>query len=203
MVLVVDYKMNNLGSLRRSLELCGGNVVISDHPQDLEGANKIILPGIGAFPDAMRNLTHQGWIPALKKEVLENKKPLLGICLGMQLLADVGFEVEKCTGLGLIPGHVKKLVSTHSHERIPHVGWNEISIIKKNKLFETIPQGSDFYFVHSYHIFPDDKDVIVCTTPYCTSFVSAVNKDNIFGVQFHPEKSSSLGFTLLKNFLEM
>ena len=201
MILVIDYGMSNLGSIRRALEECGGDVLVSDDPSDLKNAERIILPGVGSYVDGMSNLKQRGWISELNREVLENKIPLLGICLGMQLLSTKGYEHGETDGLNYISGEVIKLAPTDLNERIPHVGWNEVYKKRDNSLFENLNDGSDFYFVHSYHFRPDKTDCILAITPYCGEFVSAVNKENIYGVQFHPEKSIPVGFQLLKNFI--
>ena len=201
--LVVDYKMGNLGSVERSLEECGASeVIVSENPKDLSSATHIVLPGVGAFGDGMANLEQQGWIPALQ-EAFEAGVPLLGICLGMQLLADKGHEGGECKGLGFIPGEVKRLAASGPEERIPHVGWNEVEETKSSPIFEGILSGTDFYFVHSYYFAPSDDNHVIATTPYCGRFASAIAKKNTFGIQFHPEKSSKPGLQLLRNFLKL
>lgn len=202
-VAIIDYGMSNLGSISHALEECGGEVVIIDNPEDLETATHIVLPGVGAFCDGMKNLKKNGWIPAIKKAAVDDKVPFLGICLGMQLLADKGYEMGESAGLGLIPGEVKKMEPSSPAEKIPHVGWNEIYRTTDSPLLNNIADGTDFYFVHSYRFIPKNKNDILTTTPYCGGFVSVVARDNIYGTQFHPEKSSRSGFTLLTNFLEL
>jgi imidazole glycerol-phosphate synthase subunit HisH len=201
-VVIVDYGMSNLNSIQRALEECGAqNPIAIDNPRELRTADRIVLPGVGAFGDGIEHLKAQGWIEVIREEVLENKIPLLGICLGMQLLASKGFESGQHDGLDLIPGNVKKLEPIGENEKIPHVGWNEVHYNRDNHLFNGIPDGRDFYFVHSYHFVPDDPKDIIGTTPYCGGVVSAVNRGNVFGTQFHPEKSIPSGFDLIKNFL--
>jgi len=202
-VLIVDYNLSNLGSIRRSLEECGVSPVVSDDPGKLKTANRIVLPGVGSFTDGMANLRKLGWASALQEAVWEDRIPLLGICLGMQLLAEKGDEGGTVQGLGLIPGEVQRFVPEDSSTRIPHVGWNEVRKAAGNRLFEGIPDSLDFYFVHSYHFIPRRKEHILSTTPYCGNFVSAIGVGNIFGVQFHPEKSGRPGFQILKNFLKV
>jgi glutamine amidotransferase len=202
-VMIIDYGMGNLNSVKRVFEECGTDVFISSTPSDLSLSTHIVLPGVGAYKDGMKNLSRGGWISEIKETVIKEKIPLLGICLGMHILADRGLEGGETTGLGLIPGEVSRLEPDSNDTRIPHVGWNEIYKIKENSLFTGIPDGTDFYFVHSYHFVPARNENVVATTPYCDTFVSAVMSDNIYGVQFHPEKSSRPGFQLIKNFLAL
>ena len=202
-VLIIDYGMSNLGSIRRALEECGADVIVSDNPNDLKRAKKIILPGVGSFGDGMKNLREQGWIDKIKKEIFNSNIPLLGICLGMQLLADKGYEGGEHEGLGLIPGEVKKLRPGSKEERLPHIGWNEVHKVTSNKLLEDITDGSDFYFVHSYYFEVKYNENIIACTPYCGQFPSVINAGNVYGTQFHPEKSIPAGFKLLKNFLNL
>jgi glutamine amidotransferase len=199
--LVIDYGMGNLGSVKRALEECGTDVFISDNPVDCAMADHIVLPGVGAFADGMAALTASGWSTALHRASHDEKIPLLGICLGMQLLADKGFEGGETNGLGLIPGRVCRLVADSPGTRIPHVGWNEVHHSGAHQLFNGIPVGTDYYFVHSYHFVPCNAEDVLASTPYCGSFVSAVARGTVYGTQFHPEKSSRAGFQLLRNFL--
>lgn len=159
------------------------------------------MPGVGSFTDAMTNLCDRGWIPGIKRAALEEGLPFLGICLGMQLLAEQGLEGGSTEGLGLIPGTIRRLAPKEPGTRIPHVGWNEVRQQSPHPLFAGIPDGTDFYFVHSYHFEPTESTDMVTTTPYCDQFVSTVARGRVYGVQFHPEKSSKLGLRLLKNFL--
>lgn len=191
--LVIDYQLNNLGSITRALEKCGSFVTVSSDPNELSSADRVVLPGVGSFAVAMQKLHQLGWVAPLKK----NQKPLLGICLGMQLLADEGEENGITAGLGIIPGRVVKMKAP----KVPHVGWNEIDA-STHPLFHTIEPQTDFYFVHSYQFVPKTEDLILTKTPYAQSFVSSIHYKNAFGVQFHPEKSMPAGLTLLKNFCE-
>jgi len=201
---IVDYGMGNLGSIFRAVSECGAcTVIVSDSPDEIRSADKLILPGVGAFAEGMKNISDADLDTLIVKLVLEEHKPLLGICLGMQLLASWGNEGGKIPGLNIIPGEVKKMVPHSLEERIPHVGWNEVHTIRDTALFKDIEQDSDFYFVHSFHFLPGNADDIIGVTPYCGSFVSAVNHGSAWGVQFHPEKSSILGFAMLRNFLKM
>ena len=201
-VVVIDYGMSNLGSVSHALIECGGEgITLSDNPSELQSATHIILPGVGSFRDGMVNLKRYKWVGPLKKAVQKDKVPLLGICLGMQLLSSKGVEGGETEGLNFISGTVEKLQTSDQNERIPHIGWNEVYPIQNNALFENICPGTDFYFVHSYHFIVDNKDDVLSTTPYCKKFVSSVCSDNVFGTQFHPEKSQRPGFQLLSNFL--
>lgn len=201
-VLIVDYDMGNLGSVRRSFEECGAKVLVSKNPVDLAGVDHIVLPGVGAFAKGMDNLRKMGWVEKLTENVLREDKKLIGICLGMQLLASLGQEGGEVEGLGFIPGQVKMLNPRSSQERVPHVGWNEIYRSSQHAILDDIPDGSDFYFVHSYQFLPEKAEHVLATTPYCGRFVSIVAHRNIVGVQFHPEKSSRFGMQMIKNFLK-
>lgn len=200
-VLVVDYDMGNLNSVRRMLELCGAQVLISSDPAYLKDAERIVLPGVGAFTDAMRSLNEKG----LSQEIGRAAKsgvPLLGICLGMQVLADSGNEGGECRGLGLIPGRVTRFEPAEGL-RIPHMGWNEVWSAARDPILENIPDGSDFYFVHSYRFIPASRSHVLAETPYGERFASMVVSENVYGAQFHPEKSSKTGMRLLTNFLNL
>lgn len=200
-VAIIDYGMCNLDSVCRAVEECGGQPIVTDQMCEIASANRIILPGVGAFPDAMSNIKQRSLDHILQERVLDKQIPLLGICLGMQLLASKGLEFTETEGLDLIPGIVVPFYPSNEDIRIPHIGWNEVYPTRPSILFDGIPSGKDFYFVHSYHFCPSDKADILATTPYGDGFVSAVQRDLIFGIQFHPEKSQRLGFALLKNFL--
>lgn len=200
---IIDYGMGNLLSVQRAFEKCGSEAVIIDNPLDLRDAEHIVLPGVGAFPDAMNNLKKGGWVEELNRAVLEKEIPMLGICLGMQLLAETGYEVQECAGLGYIPGEIVLFEQTDEKERIPHVGWNEIEKCGETPLFSGIADGTNYYFVHSYYFRAKNANHVAAWTPYCGGFASSVIKDNIVGTQFHPEKSQKAGFKLIKNFLAM
>jgi glutamine amidotransferase len=200
-IAIVDYGLCNLDSVRRAFEECGAAVTVTDDPRDLTNADRIVLPGVGAFGDAMSALRKSGLEDALSQEVHGNGIPFLGICLGMQLIASIGFEGGETNGLGWISGEVRRFAPTMLDKRIPHVGWNEVVATPGSTLFAGVPLGADFYFVHSYHFVCDDKSDIAGTTPYCGWFTSALERENVFAVQFHPEKSQRHGFQLLRNFL--
>lgn len=200
---IIDYGMGNLLSVQRAFEKCGTDAVITDNPLELRDAEHIVLPGVGAFPDAMNNLRRGGWIEELDRAVLHKDTPLLGICLGMQLLADKGYEMKACDGLSYIPGEIMRFLQTDENERIPHVGWNELEIRNEAPILEGLKDGTNFYFVHSYHFKVKEPEHVISVTPYCGEFVSVVCRDHIVGTQFHPEKSQKAGFLVIKNFLAM
>lgn len=202
MVVVIDYDMGNLFSVKNALEAIGAEVVISKNPEDLKKASQIILPGVGAFPDGMKNLKELGIIPALEEEVLKKKKPFLGICLGSQLLASEGEEHGLTPGLGWIRGRVRRFKVDERQFRVPHIGWNDVSPVSESTLFKGI-DSNIFYFVHSYFIVPENPEVVSATCDYGEKFTVAMEKGNIFGVQFHPEKSQKSGLKLLKKFLNL
>jgi imidazole glycerol-phosphate synthase subunit HisH len=200
-VAIVDYGMANLDSVYRAVEECGGRPVITCHEKEIQDANRIILPGVGSFAEAMHNLKERHLDQILHEHVVEKRIPFLGICLGMQLMATQGFEKQPTHGLRWIPGEVHRLQPKGEDTRIPHVGWNEVHFTRTCPLFSGIETGSNFYFVHSYHLIAHHEEYILGQTDYANGFVSAVQKEWIFGVQFHPEKSQRLGFKVLKNFL--
>lgn len=200
---IVDYGMGNLDSVARAIEECGGRALVTDNPRNLREANCIILPGDGSFSAAMHNIREFEFEEALNEEVMSRRVPFLGLCLGMQLMATTGMEGEATKGLGWIEGETKRLESNDSNVRIPHMGWNDVIQARPSSLFEGIPSGTDFYFVHSYHLVCSNEQDVVARTSYCGGFVSAVQRGNILGVQFHPEKSQRPGFQLLRNFLTM
>lgn len=199
-VMVIDYGVGNLASVSRALEECGASALVSDNPDDLKYAERVILPGVGAFADAMAQLEQRGWVEAIQDVVKNNHLPLLGICLGMHLLGDIGYEYGETKGLGLVPGVVNRL-EPMPEERLPHVGWNSLDFPNPHPLFSNLQPGTDMYFVHSYHFVPGSPDLAIASTDYAGGFVSAVAYQNVMGVQFHPEKSAKPGFQVLKNFL--
>jgi len=201
MIVIVDFGMGNLKSIQKALVDLDVEVQISGNPSAIEQAERLILPGVGAFADGMRNLRSLGLDKTIRDLALNKKRPILGVCLGMQLLATKGTEGGESAGLDILPGEVVRLEDKSAKERIPHVGWNEVTLTRQTALFAQIPGKSDFYFVHSYHLKPYDERTIVGTTQYCGHFVSAINSGNVWGVQFHPEKSGPLGKLLLKNFV--
>jgi glutamine amidotransferase len=202
MIIVVDYGMGNILSVSKALEYVSSEeVVVSSSADDLLNASRIVLPGVGSFGDAMKNLQEFGLVEPLKRAVLVDKKPFLGICLGMQILADEGFEHGRNRGLGFVPGIVKRFTFDDKELKIPHVGWNDITFKQKSSLLDGVKINSCFYFVHSFHMVCEDESYILATCNYGYDFVAAIKKGNIFATQFHPEKSQQMGLKILKNFV--
>lgn len=202
-VAIVNYGMGNLGSVRRAFEDLGAQTLIAEHPAALYEADRIVLPGVGAFSEGMSRLRAGGWTGALDRLVRDDGRPLLGICLGMQMLADSGDEGGGGPGLGLIDGEVLRLDALGCQLRIPHVGWNELAFTDSEPLFDHIPQRSDFYFVHSYAFRTRRPEHVIATTDYGVPVVAAVRNRRVLGTQFHPEKSSKAGRQVLRNFLDL
>lgn len=198
-VAIIDYGLCNLDSIQRAVEVCGSETTLAQTPDDLAACDHIILPGVGSFARAMENLRAAGFADALPGLVETDGIPLLGICLGMQLLAQTGSEGGESEGLGLLRGRVKRLSPTRG-ERVPHMGWNDVTRLASSPLFDGIEPETDFYFVHSYHL-ESPADEILATVDYCGTIVAAAGSDNVMAVQFHPEKSQEDGFHLLRNFL--
>ena len=200
---IVNYGMGNLHSVYRKLSLLNTTPVIVETPEQVLQADKIILPGVGHFKKAMERLTAPGLKEALDEFVVVKKKPILGICLGMQLMADSS-EEGNVPGFGWIKGQVVKFrIQNRLNYKVPQTGWNSVKICKESRLMQNIEDGSEFYFVHSYHYTVADEGDALCKTEFEYEFVSAIERDNIFGVQFHPEKSHRAGQQLLKNFIEI
>jgi glutamine amidotransferase len=195
--------MGNVDSVKRALEECGGKVLLSRDPEVIRAASHLVLPGVGAFTAGMGNIRSSGLEEIIREMAVEKKVPFLGICLGMQLLATTGFEGGETPGLNLVPGDVRLLQPTSATERIPHIGWNEVLPVHESKLLQGIEPGTDFYFVHSFHFNCSISENVIATTPYAGGFTSVVQQENIWGTQFHPEKSQKPGFQLLKNFLAL
>ena len=200
-VAIVNYGMGNLASVRRAFEDIGAEAFIADHPTTLYDANRIVLPGVGAFSQGMQSLQASGWVEALRDVVTRQGKPLLGICLGMQMLATRGEEGGGARGLDLVPGVVRHLGELGCTLRLPHVGWNEVSFRGADPFLGNIPDGSDFYFVHSYALVTESSEHVLATSPYGCDLTAVVRRGNVFGCQFHPEKSSKAGRQLLRNFM--
>jgi imidazole glycerol-phosphate synthase subunit HisH len=197
---VIDYGMGNLRSVEKALMAVGDQAVISQDPEVVRHSDRLILPGVGAFGDAMSNLKQAGLDRAIRDAVAEGK-PLLGLCLGLELLFTESEEFGRHEGLNLIPGHVKKFEDTAL--RVPHVGWNQIESLRPDPLLENLPDGSYFYFVHSFFVEPDRPEDALAWTNYGGPFCSIARHENVWGAQFHPEKSQDAGKRLLRNFLEL
>jgi glutamine amidotransferase len=195
---IIDYGMGNLRSVEKALESVGGRPLISGDPEKVRNAGRLILPGVGAFGDAMENLRRKELDTAIRQAV-RNGKPLLGLCLGLQLLFTHSEEFGSYEGLDLIPGKVLKI--NEPGLRVPHIGWNQIEGARSNPLLEGIPEGSYFYFVHSFYVEPEVPGDILCWTSYGRPFCSIACRDKVWGAQFHPEKSQDTGKQLLRNFL--
>lgn len=196
MLVIIDYGMGNLRSVEKAFETVGVPVQLTNDPEVIKAAPGIVLPGVGAFSAAMKNLNDLGLVEPLKEAVVQGK-PFLGICLGMHLLLEGSEEGEPIPGLGLIPGWVKKLPPGL---KVPHMGWNQIHIKKETPILKGIQEEAYFYFVHSYYCDPEGSEMIATSTDYGIDFTSIIAKGNVFGIQFHPEKSSSMGLQILKNF---
>ena len=205
-IAIIDYGMGNLHSVQKGFEKVGANAVIVNDPNDLAGADKAVLPGVGAFRDAIATLKDQGFVEPIKDFILAGK-PFLGICLGLQMLFDTSYEDGEWEGLGIIPGQVVKFDFTghpdQSKLKIPHMGWNRLFIKPGNPLFEGLDNESYVYFVHSYYVAPRNESVAATTTDHGINFVSSIRRDNLFATQFHPEKSQSVGLKILENFAKL
>ena len=200
---IVDYGMGNLHSVKKKLDRLKTTSSITSNPRDIIKADKIILVGVGHFAKAMKNIQELDLLDALSEVAIIKKKPVLGICLGMQLMAKDS-EEGNTEGLGWLDANVRKMqVDDTLKFKIPHTGWNKITQSKKSHLMKGIPESSEFYFVHSYYLRSNETSNILNETEYCFKFTSAIEKDNIFGVQYHPEKSHDVGEVLLKNFISL
>ena len=201
-VAIIDYNAGNLSSLKFTIQSLGYKVIILKDPNLLEKISKLIIPGVGNYSNAMSFLKNNGWIQPIKDFVSNKNNFLLGICLGMQILSCKGYEGRKTQGIQLIKGTVEKL-DIKKNYRVPHLGWNNIKILRESKILKNIPDNSDFYFAHSYKFNTQNKENISATTEDGQNINAIIEKENVFGVQFHPEKSSVYGKILLNNFLEI
>jgi len=201
MITILDYGMGNVKSILNIINKVGGEATISSDVDKILDAEKIILPGIGSFDTGIKNLTEQGLIPILNKKVLKEKTPFLGICLGMQLITQRS-EEGTLNGLGWLDAETVKFKSLKNNLKVPHMGWNYVVVKKNSKLFKDMYNNPRFYFVHSYYVQCKDENNILTTTEYGFDFVSAVEKDNIYATQFHPEKSHKFGMKLMENFVK-
>ncbi len=206
-VTIVDYKSGNISSVINSFKEVAKdkvNIEVTSDLNKIKSSDKVVLPGQGSFKsciDALKNIN--GLVDTLNEFAIDNKKPLLGICVGLQMFADVGYEETETKGLGWISGKVSKLDNQNGKYKLPHIGWNQINIVKKSKILKDIENNSHMYFVHSYEFIPEDKNVISSLTDYSSNIVCSVEKENIFGTQFHPEKSDNLGLKIIDNFINL
>jgi len=201
MLAIIDYQMGNLRSVQKGFEHVGHAAQISSDPEVIRRADKIVLPGVGAFEDAIAELTRRDLVEPIR-ESIERGRPFLGICLGLQLLMDVSYENGRHEGLGIIPGEVVRF-DVPRELKVPHMGWNELAIRRPAPHLAGLAEGTRVYFVHSYYVVPQDRSVIATETDYGGMFCSAIWRDNIFATQFHPEKSQAEGLKILRNFAEM
>ena len=206
-VTIVDYNSGNISSVINSFKEVAKdkvNIEVSSDLNKIKSSDKLVLPGQGSFKscvDALNSIN--GLVDTLNEFVINHKKPLLGICVGLQMFADIGYEETDTKGLGWIPGKVSKIDNQNGKYKLPHIGWNEINIIKDSKIFKDVENNSHMYFVHSYEFIPKDKNVISATTDYSSNIVCSVEKENIFGTQFHPEKSDKIGLKIIDNFIKL
>ena len=206
-IAIVDYNSGNISSVINSFQevaIDKVNIEVTSDLNKIKTSDKVVLPGQGSFKscvEALKNIN--GLVDTLNEFVIDHKKPLLGICVGLQMFADIGYEEIETRGLGWIPGKVSKIDNQNGKYKLPHIGWNQIDILKKSKIFKNIENNSHMYFVHSYEFIPKDKNVILATTNYSSKIVCAVEKENIIGTQFHPEKSDKLGLQIIKSFINL
>ena len=201
MIAIVDYQMGNLRSVQKAFERVGHAAAITADPKVLEQADHVVLPGVGAFADAIAEIRRRELIEPIRAAIASNK-PFLGICLGLQMLFDVSYEDGEHEGLGVIPGEVRRF-DVPAEYKVPHMGWNHVAHRRQPPIFNGIADGSHFYFVHSYYVVPKDESVIAGEASYPEPFCAAIWRDNLFATQFHPEKSQATGLQLLKNFAEL
>ena len=206
-VTIVDYKSGNISSVINSFKEVAQDKVkieVTSDVSKIKLSDKVVLPGQGSFKscvDALKSIN--GLVDSLNDFAMINKKPLLGICVGLQMFADVGYEETETKGLGWISGKVTKINNQNGKYKLPHIGWNQINILKGSKIFKDVKDKSHMYFVHSYEFIPVDKNFISATTDYSSNHVCAVEKENIFGTQFHPEKSDKIGLKIIDNFINL
>ena len=206
-VTIVDYKSGNISSVINSFKEVAKdkvNIEVTSDLNKIKSSDKVVLPGQGSFKscvDALNNI--EGLVDSLNEFAISSKKPLLGICVGLQMFADIGYEETETKGLGWMAGKVSKIDNQDGKYKLPHIGWNQINIVKESKIFKNIDNNSHMYFVHSYEFIPSDKNVISATTDYSTNIVCSVEKENLFGTQFHPEKSDKTGLQIIQNFINL
>ena len=206
-VTIVDYNSGNISSVINSFKEAAKdkvNIEVTSNLNKIKSSDKVVLPGQGSFKSCIDALkTINGLVDTLNEFAINNKKPLLGICVGLQMFADIGYEESETKGLGWIPGKVSKINNQERKYKLPHIGWNEIKVVKSSKIFKGIENKAHMYFVHSYEFIPKDKNVISATTDYSSKIVCSVEKENIFGTQFHPEKSDKMGLKIIDNFINL
>ena len=206
-VTIVDYNSGNISSVINSFNEVAKKKVkleVSSDLNKIKSSDKVVLPGQGSFKSCVDSLNNiRGLVDTLTEFVINNKKPLLGICVGLQMFADIGYEESETKGLGWIPGKVSKIDNQKGKYKLPHIGWNQINIFKDEKIFKNIENNSHMYFVHSYEFIPEDKSVISAITDYSSNIVCSVEKENVFGTQFHPEKSDKIGLKIIDNFINL
>ena len=206
-VTIVDYNSGNISSVINSFKevaIDKVNIEVTSDLNKIKSSDKIVLPGQGSFKSCVEALNNiNGLVDALSEFAINNKKPLLGICVGLQMFADIGYEETETKGLGWISGKVSKINNQNGKFKLPHIGWNQINIIKDSKIFKDIENNSHMYFVHSYEFVPVDKTVISATTDYSSNIVCSIEQENIFGTQFHPEKSDKVGLQIISNFINL
>ena len=206
-VTIVDYNSGNISSVINSFKEVAKdkvNIEVTSNLNKIKSSDKVVLPGQGSFKSCIDALkTINGLVDTLNEFAINNKKPLLGICVGLQMFADIGFEESETKGLGWIAGKVSKINNQEGKYKLPHIGWNEIKVVKSSKIFKGIENKAHMYFVHSYEFIPKDKNVISATTDYSSKIVCSVEKENIFGTQFHPEKSDKIGLKIIDNFINL
>ncbi len=206
-VTIVDYNSGNISSVINSFKEVAKdkvNIKVTSDLNKIKLSDKVVLPGQGSFKscaDALNKIN--GLSDTLNEFVINKKKPLLGICVGLQMFADIGYEETETKGLGWISGKVSKIDNQNGKYKLPHIGWNQINIVKDSKIFQNIENNSHMYFVHSYEFIPKDKNVISATTDYSSNIVCSIEKENIFGTQFHPEKSDKMGLKIISNFINL
>ena len=206
-ITIVDYNSGNVRSIVNSFKEVAqnkANIEVTSDLNKIKSSDKLVLPGQGSFKscvDALKKIN--GLTEILNEFAINNKKPLLGICVGLQMFADIGYEETETKGLGWISGKVSKIDNQNGKFKLPHIGWNQINIVKDSKIFKDVENNSHMYFVHSYEFIPNDKNVISATTDYSSNIVCAVEKENIFGTQFHPEKSDKIGLKIIDNFIKL
>ena len=206
-VTIVDYNSGNISSVTNSFKEVAKdnvNIEVTSDLNKIKSSDKVVLPGQGSFKSCVDALNKiEGLTDTLNEFVITNKKPLLGICVGLQMFADIGYEETETKGLGWISGKVLKIDNQNGKFKLPHIGWNQINIVKDSKIFQKVENNSHMYFVHSYEFIPNDKNVVSATTDYSSNIVSSVEKENIFGTQFHPEKSDKTGLKIINNFINL